>query len=140
MVPVTFPGCSMFKPKFDPDGYQYASTLKEAALELMKQADKPYDDRAADVYLLMTKIERAYEHSLTRYKNDNVIATWDRLRDPNRNRLGGFMEQWRKEDKLDNDTITTYTQWVSDEFDMLVSLETGKNDTPEDLKGGGDDK
>lgn len=133
-------GCSMLKPHFDPAGYQNAATIQQQALKLMALAPEPFEKHRQETFQLMTRVELAYEHSLTRYKNDNVTGTWDRLRDPAGSRLGGFIALWERLDKLPADTITQYLKWVDDDFKMLISLETSKAGTPKSLQAEGGDK
>lgn len=126
VVLVVLGSCFWKKAKYDPEGFQNAAILKDEALELMAKAGESYYKYRKDVYGLMSAVERAYEHARQQRKNDVIIGTWDRLRNPAEDRLGGFMEEWKKEDKLDADTINTFKEWVSKEFDAIKELEEAK--------------
>jgi hypothetical protein len=121
-----FNSCSLLRPKFDPDGLKNAETLKAEAELLMDRAVDFYSNYREEVEQLMKEVEVAYEYSLTRKFNDRVIAKWNLLRDPTRDRLAGFMEVWKTEDKLDKEMIAEAKKWVTLEFDTLIELENAK--------------
>ena len=118
--------CSLLRPKFDPDGLKNAETLKAEAALLMDKAVDFYSNHQEEVAQLMKEVEVAYEYSRTRKFNDRVIAKWDLLRDPTRDRLAGFMEVWKMQDKLDKEMIAEAKKWVMLEFDTLIELENAK--------------
>lgn len=126
VVSVVQGSCFWKKARYDPEGLQNAVILKAKALELMAKAGKSFYTHKKDAYGLMSAVERAYEHARRQRKNDVITGAWNRLRAPGGDRLGGFMEEWKKEDKLDADTINNFKEWVSKEFDAIKELEEGK--------------
>jgi hypothetical protein len=118
--------CSMLKPKFDPVGHQYAVTIKQEALALLDKAGESFSLHREAVYLLMTRVERAYENALTQYKNDGVAGIWDVLRRPEANRLARFMEDWEKEDVLDETYIADAKKLLEENFNLLIKIEEEK--------------
>jgi hypothetical protein len=118
--------CSLFKPKFDPVGHQYAITIQKDALALMDRAVESFSLYREEVYWLMTRVERAYEHARPLYKNDKVTAIWDALRNPQGNRLGRFMLEWEKEDTLGDIYIKEAKEMLDEDFKLLVEIEEGK--------------
>ena len=118
--------CSLFKPKFDPVGHQYAVTLQEEALALMNKANESFSLHSDAVYRLMTRVEKAYEHSRLLVRNDGVTGIWEVLRDPTSNRLGRFMWEWEKEDILDDQYIKETRKLVEENFKVLIEIEEGK--------------
>jgi len=119
-------GCMFIKAYFDPAGYQYAVTILDDSVNLMPKAKESYDKYQEQVYALMTRVEAAYEHSRLKIKNDAVIGIWDQMRDPLGSRLGRFMELWKIENILDDETIKKYTKWVTDDLTALIALENKK--------------
>ncbi len=119
-------GCSMFKPKFDPVGHQYAVTIQKEALALMSKARESFSLHREDAYRLMTHVERAYEHTRLRYKNNGVAGIWNVMRDPKSNRLGRFMKEWEKEDILNEKYINDAKKWVQKDFELLIKAEEKK--------------
>lgn len=119
-------GCSVLKPKFDPIGYEYALSIKDDALILISKSEQSFSLHKESVYRLMTRVERAYEHARTLYKNNSVTGIWDVLRDPKANRLGRFIEEWEKEDTLDARYIEEAKKMISEDFKILLELEEKK--------------
>jgi len=118
--------CSIFKPKMDPVGLQFAVSIQQEALELLAKAGESFSLHREEVYRLMTRVERAYEHARPLYKNDGVTGIWDVMRDPLSNRLARFMAEWEKEDILDEGYIKSALKWVKDDFDILIKIEEKK--------------
>jgi len=118
--------CSIFKPKMDPVGLQYAVGIQQEALELVAKAGESFSLHREEVYRLMTRVERAYEHARPLYKNDGVTGIWDVMRDPLANRLARFMAEWEKEDILDESYTKSALKWVKDDFDILIKIEEKK--------------
>ena len=118
--------CSIFKPKMDPVGLQYAVSIQQEALEVVAKARESFSLHREEVYRLMTRVERAYEHARPLYKNGGVTGIWDVMRDPLSNRLARFMAEWEKEDILDESYIKSALKWVKDDFDILIKIEEKK--------------
>jgi hypothetical protein len=118
--------CSMFKPKFDPVGHQYAVTIKKEALALIDKAGESYSLHRDAVYLLMTRVERAYENARLKYKNDGITGIWDVMRSPEANRLARFMLDWEKADILDAAYREEAKKLLQENFDLLIKIEESK--------------
>lgn len=126
LLPVLWGNCSMFKPKFDPVGHQYAVTIKQETLALMDKARESFTLHQAAVYLLMTRVERAYENARLKYKNDGITGIWDVMRSPEANRLARFMLDWEKEDILEVTYIEEAKKLLLENFDLLIKIEESK--------------
>ena len=48
------------------------------------------------------------------------------MRNPNGNRLGKIMADWKKFDKLDPATVATYKIWIDKDFKEIAKLEGAK--------------
>jgi hypothetical protein len=116
----------MFKPRFDPVGHQYAVTIKQEALELIGKAGESYTIHREAVYLLMTRVERAYENARVKYKNSGITGIWDVMRNSEANRLARFMLDWEKEDILDDAYIKEATKLLQENFDLSIKIEEEK--------------
>lgn len=119
-------GCSLLKPGFDPEGYQFAVTVRDDSSILIKKARESYEKYKDEVYRLMTRVEQAYEHARMMGKNDAVTGLWNQMRDLQGNRLGRFMEEWESEGILDDATITKYSAWIADDLKTLIDIENKK--------------
>ena len=58
--------------------------------------------------------------------NDISAQQWRILIDSERNLLGGFLARWKKESRLSATFVTEAKGLVSDVFDTIIGLESGK--------------
>lgn len=117
--------CSYISP-YSHFAYQQATSLKVEALALMDQATDLYENYETEIKELKSKIEKAYEYDKGRPKNEISTRQWEILKDPNRNLLGGFIKRWENEKKLSPFFIKEAKGLVSDAFDTISGLESGK--------------
>jgi hypothetical protein len=118
---------------FSPEAYKQAVELKVEALELMSFATSPYDDNEESVTYLKTELKKAYEFALGRPNNELSAGQWEILIDEEGNLLGGFLKRWETEGSLSEMFISEMQLLVSDAFDTIIGLESGKID-PSELK------
>jgi len=111
---------------FSPIAYEQATSLKVDALALMGRATEPYADHRAETESLTVRLAKAYEFAKGRPNNDISAQQWRILIDPERNLLGGVLARWRKESKLSPTFVTEAKGLVSDAFDTIIGLESGK--------------
>jgi len=111
---------------FSPIAYEQATSLKVDALGLMDRATDPYANHRAETESLTVRLAKAYEFARGRPDNDMSTEQWRILIDPGRNLLGGFLARWRKESKLSTTFVTEAKGLVSDAFDTIIGLESGK--------------
>jgi hypothetical protein len=118
---------------FSPEAYKQAVDLKVESIELMSFATSPYDDYEEDVTHLETELTKAFEFSKGRPDNEISTQQWEILIDEKGNLLGGFLKRWETEDTLSEMFVTEMQTLVSDAFDTIIGLESGKID-PSELK------
>ena len=118
-------GCSTISP-FSPNAYEQATSLKVEALTLMEKANQPYPDQKVSVEAVQMSVEKAYEYAKWRPKNQDSISQWEVIRDPSKNSLGGFLNRWKQKTTLDSEFIQEAKSLVSDGFDTVIHLESGK--------------
>ncbi len=111
---------------FSPIAYERATSLKVDALALMERASEPYADHSAAVDSLTVRLAKAYEFAKGRPQNEVSARQWQILIDPGRNLLGGFLARWSKESKLSATFVAEAKGLVSDAFDTIIGLESGK--------------
>lgn len=111
---------------FSPIAYEQATSLKVDALGLMDRATEPYADHRADTESLTVRLAKAYEFAKGRPDNDISTEQWRILIDPGRNLLGGFLARWKKQSRLSTTFVTEAKGLVSDAFDTIIGLESGK--------------
>ena len=110
------------------DHYAYTQTinLKVDALKLMDLAFEDFSKHEEEVNNFLTRVEKAYEYEKVRPKNEITIEMWEKLKDPEGNLLGGFIKRWEEKKKLSNVFIEEAKKSISDAFDQIIGLESGK--------------
>lgn len=111
---------------FDETAYQKATSLKVESLRLMDQATEPYREHQTEVRYLRIELEKAYEYAKGRPKNQISTRQWTILMDPERNLLAGFLKRWEVESALNPVFVREAQGLVSDAFDTIINLESGK--------------
>lgn len=119
-------GCASLISPFNQTAYEYATSLKVEALALMDKATEPYSTHQEEINEFMMEVEKAYEYAKGRPKNEISSQQWERLKDPNKNLLGGFMKRWKEKETLKKTFIQGAKGIVSDAFDTIIGLESGK--------------
>lgn len=112
--------------RFSPYAYEQSTSLKVESLDLMSKATEPYNDHKDEVEALKIKLEKAYEYAKGLPKNEISAKQWQILLDPKRNLLGGFLERWENESTLSEAFVREEKGLVSDAFDTIIGLESGK--------------
>jgi len=74
----------------------------------------------------MMEVEKAYEYAKGRPKNEISAQQWEKLKDPDKNLLGGFIKRWMEKETLKKTFIQGAKGIVSDAFDTIIGLESGK--------------
>ena len=118
---------------FSPEAYKQAVDLKVESLNLMSSATMPFADYKEEVLLLTTELDKAFEFSKGRPDNEISTEQWEILIDQEGNLLGGFLKRWETEGTLSEMFISEMQLLVSDAFDAIIGLESGKID-PSELK------
>lgn len=124
--------CSPLKSVYSEQAYQQAVSLKVESLQLMDRATKPYSENDEAVRQLRTDLQKAYEYARGRPDNEISTRQWEILLDPDRNLVGGFLARWEREDSLSPVFVAENKKIISDAFDTIIELESGKM-KPEDL-------
>jgi hypothetical protein len=118
---------------YSPEAYKQAVDLKIESLNLMSFATMSYSEYEEDVTYLKTELQKAYEFAKGRPNNEISTKQWEILIDENRNLLGGFLKRWQDEETLSEMFVSEEQKIVSDAFDTIIGLESGKIN-PSELK------
>jgi hypothetical protein len=127
-----FASCSSIS-IFSPEAYKQAVDLKVESLELMSAATQPFNNYQEEVESLRLELNKAYEFAKGRLDNEISTKQWEILIDEERSLLGGFFKRWEEEESLSEMFITEAQVLVSDAFDTIIGLESGKIN-PSELK------
>jgi hypothetical protein len=106
--------------------YRQATSLKIDALNLMDKAVEPFDQHREEVSALRSELEKAYEYNRGRPDNQLSTKQWEILKDSSRNLIGGFLRKWETDKTLSATFIVEIKSVVSDAFDQVAWLESGK--------------
>jgi len=116
---------------FSPEAYKQAVDLKVESLNLMSSATMPFADYEEEVLHLTTELDKAFEFSKGRPDNEISTEQWEILIGQEGNLLGGFLKRWETEGTLSEMFISEMQLLVSDAFDAIIGLESGKIDPSE---------
>lgn len=128
-------GCNTIGP-FSQKAYEQTTSLKVEALNTMDKAIEPYDTQTTSIESLKINMEKAYEYAKGQPKNEIVTKQWEIIKDPTRNSLGGFIKRWKEDNDgrgLNPLFIDQAKGLVSDGFDTIIELESGKRKPNETL-------
>jgi len=117
---------------FDQYAYAQTTSVKVDALNLMDMAIEDFSTHQASVSGFKTKLQKVYSYEKNRPKNEITIKLWDKIIDPNGHLLGGFINRWEKEKKLNATFISEEKKLVDAAFDQIAGLESKKN-KPKDI-------
>lgn len=92
----------------------------------MSKATEPYAKHRDDVATLTLKVAKAYEFARGRPNNEISARQWVILADSSGHLLGGFLARWKRESSLTNAFVSEMKRLVSDAFDTIIGLESGK--------------
>jgi len=132
IISLLFFACSSVS-VYSPEAYKQAVDLKIESLNLMLYATLPYVDYEEDVTFLKTELNKAYEFAKGRPNNEISANQWEILIDEDRNLIGGFLKRWEEEETLSEMFVSEAQLIVSDAFDTIIGLESGKI-SPSELK------
>ncbi|MCL6099013.1 MAG: hypothetical protein M1391_10600 [Bacteroidetes bacterium] len=118
-------GCSS-SAIFNQKAYEQATSLKVDVLNLMDKATGLYADNEKEINELKINVEKAYQYCLGLPNNDETIKQWEIIKDPERNSIMGFLKRWEAQKQLKRDFIDDAKSLVSDGFDQIIGLESGK--------------
>ena len=120
-----FAACQTIGP-YDQRAYELAVSAKVDSLALVAKATEPAESHATEIAALRVEVDKAYEYAKGRPKNGDSTKQWAILRDPSGHSLGGFLKRWEHEHALSQAFVTEASGQISDAFDQVIELESGK--------------
>lgn len=111
---------------FNQRAYEQATSIKVEALTLIDKATDSYNNHKTEIDQLELSAKKAYEYAKGREKNIESTMQWEIMVNPERNLLFGFLKRWKEEDKLGSAFISNAKEIISDGFDAVIELESGK--------------
>ncbi len=126
-------GCSHIA-HFDPQAYNNAVETKVKALLLMDKASTDYEKNIPEIDALLFSLNHSYEYAKGIAKNQDTVAQWEIMKNPERNLMGGFLKHWKDKKVLKMAFIRNAKAIIADGFDAIIGLESGKIDTADSKK------
>lgn len=124
-VILSLAGCATIS-SFDQYAYAQTTSIKVDALNVMSKATTNYKTCEKSVNALQTELEKIYTYEKNRPKNVITVKMWDKLLNKNGHLLGGFLNRWKSEGKLNSTFITEEKKLVGSAFDQIAGLESHK--------------
>lgn len=118
---------------YDQYAYTHTTIIKVDALNLMSLAVEKVSDHKDKIDNFMNDLQKLYEYEKGRPRNEITVKQWDLLLNPEGHLLGGFIARWNKEEKLNQTFVDEAKKLVSNAFDLISGLESGKL-KPSDIK------
>ena len=122
---VMIAGCATI-PQYSQHAYGQTVDLKIDTLNLMDKASEDYSKSEKDVNDLMLRIEKIYEFENGIPDNEVITTMWEILESPDKELLGGFLKVWKESGVLTPAVIKVNKRHVSNAFDQIIQLESGK--------------
>jgi hypothetical protein len=111
---------------YDQAAYEHATAVKVDTLVVMSKATESYASHQREIAEVQIALDKAYEYDRNRPLNDITIKMWDKLRDPQRDLLGGFLREWKEDGPLLPKYVQHKKQQIGEGFDTIIQLESGK--------------
>lgn len=111
---------------YSPVAYRQATDLKVESLGLMRRATEPFEEHRREVEELREGLAKAFEFARGRPRNEISARQWEILIDPGGRLLGGFLARWERDGALSAVFVEEMRSVVSDAFDTIIGLESGK--------------
>lgn len=123
----TISACSSLIAPYNQAAYEQATSIKAESLVLMSKGTEPYNQHAQAAAALMLDVDKAYEYAAGRPTNEISAEQWAKIRDPDKNLLGGFLKRWKEQGRLSSAFVKEAKLQVAKAFDQIIELESGKN-------------
>lgn len=125
-VAIVVAGCAPTISQFNESAYRQAVQLKVQSLALLDKAAEPYANHANKAETLRQDLHTAYEYAKGRPDNELSAGQWEIMIDPERNLMGGLLARWEEEGTLSPVFVQELRGVISDAFDTIIGLESGK--------------
>ncbi|MCC5915191.1 MAG: hypothetical protein JJU46_12495 [Balneolaceae bacterium] len=119
-------GCSTGTSLYSETAYRQGVELKVRSLEMISKASESYSDHQSEAEMLRRDLIIAYEYAKGRPDNEISTRQWQIMVDPDRSLMIGFLDRWKDRERLSPAFIREYRELVSEAFDQIIGLESGK--------------
>lgn len=123
---LAFGACAYSIAPFSSIAFEQATSLKVEALAVMTKATDSVSKHKEEMETLRTNLDKAHEFAKNRPKNEYSTQQWATLKNPEANLLGGFLKRWEQQSTMSRVFVDEAKRLVSDAFDEIIGLESGK--------------
>lgn len=101
--------------------------IRADAINVIKRGASNYSDMSSQIEELKGKVNALTEYEREKgEKNMKTVKMWETMMDPNQALLGGFLNKWKTEGKLNNTFVREMLGVVDDNFKKIIKLEKKK--------------
>ena len=113
-------------PPFEQRSVDLAIELRDESTAIMAKAVEPFADYSDSVTALRTKLKAALAAEAARGHNDESLAQWGLLADPQGALLGGFLTRWEQRGTLGQLFVNEKRTQVMRAFAIIIATEEEK--------------
>lgn len=123
----SFQSCSSGMVPQDLYSLEQNMSLKADVLSLMKRGGKNFTSVSDDIMNLKNRMNDLISYERDKgEKNIKTVKMLETMMDPNQNLLGGFLNRWETDGKLNGPFIKEAAKVVTKNFDKIIKLENKK--------------
>lgn len=112
--------------RFDQRAYETAIELKVDSLVLIEQSIDHYTNHVSEAESLLIRIRKAHEYANGKPNNDEAVAQWALMVDPDKKLIAGFVKRWESKGKMKSIMIENIKPGISEAYDAIIGLEAAK--------------
>lgn len=112
--------------RFDQRAYETAVDLKVDSLVLVEQSVNPYTNHVAEAEALLLRIRKAYEYANGKPDNEETVAQWALMADPDKNLMAGFVNRWKSKGQMKAVMVDNIKPSIAEAYDAIIELEAAK--------------
>jgi hypothetical protein len=125
LVGLILAGCVTTAP-FDQRAYETTIDLKIDSLVLIEQSSEHYTNHVAEAEALQIRIRKAHEYAKGKPDNDETVAQWALMADPDKNLMAGFMKRWESKGQMKPLMVENIKPGIAEAYDAIIELEAAK--------------
>ena len=125
IVSLLLAGC-VTTARFDQRAYETAVDLKVDSLVLVEQSVDHYTNHVAECDTVLLRVRKAHEYAKFKPNNEESVAQWALMGDPNKNLLAGFVKRWEKKGRMKPVMVENIKPGIAEAYDAIIELEAAK--------------
>lgn len=111
---------------FDQRAYETTIDLKVDSLVLVERSIEHYTNHVAVAEALLIRIRKAHEYAKGKPNNDETVAQWSLMADPDRKLMAGFIKRWESKGEMKAIMVENIKPGIAEAYDTIIDLEAAK--------------